>query len=49
MENKGMFIIGTIIFVLYMVGYLIMITKMNKLQSKENKVEKKIIKKNYRK
>jgi len=44
-----MFIIGTIIFVLYMVGYLIMITKMNKLQSKENKVEKKIIKKNYRK
>jgi len=41
MENKGMFIIGTIIFVLYMVGYLTMITKMNKLQSKENKVEKK--------
>jgi len=29
------------IFVLYMVGYLTMITKMNKLQSKENKVEKK--------
>jgi len=38
-----MFIIGTIIFVLYMVGYLTMITKMNKLQSKENKVEKKRI------
>jgi len=29
-----MFIVGTIIFVLYMVGYLIMITKMNKLQDK---------------
>lgn len=29
-----MFIVGIIIFVLYMVGYLIMITKMNNLQDK---------------
>jgi len=34
MENLGMFIVGIIIFVLYIVGYLIMITKMNNLQDK---------------
>lgn len=37
MENIVMFIVGTIIFLLYMIGYLFMVTKQNQLQDEEIK------------
>lgn len=40
MENIGMFIIGSVIFILYMSGYLIMVNKQHQIQKEESESQK---------
>ena len=45
MENMVMFIVGTIVFLLYIVGYLFMVKRQNELQAQQLKFRKSQIRK----
>jgi len=40
MENIGMFIVGSVVFILYLVGYLIMVNKQHQIQKEESEPQK---------
>lgn len=46
MENTVMFVIGVIIFTLYIVGYLFMVKRQNELQQEEIKYRNSQVRKN---
>lgn len=40
MQNKGMFIVGVVVFSLYIIGYLFMIKRQNEIQQAQSKKKK---------
>lgn len=46
MENIVMFVVGVIVFTLYIIGYLFMVKRQNELQQQEIRKRKSIVKKN---